>query len=146
MITKERNIKELCSFFVSDFHFEMIILPYINKKLDENYSIQIISENDLTDSINILLNKINLNKNNKNQILNLNWKNNKFQKIESKTAIFIKGAEEFINKNNEIIEQTNINNEIIIINCYDLEEIKPKMDAIVKKYKKVLNILGENEF
>ena len=35
MITKE-NEGKLCSFYASDFHLEMIILPYINKKLEDN--------------------------------------------------------------------------------------------------------------
>lgn len=148
MVTKERNINEMCSFYVSDFHLEMIILPYINKKIEENYKIQIITQNDLNDSIKILLNKLNLNDEKKNKIAQLNWNNSKFilPKENEKIVIVVKGSEEFINKNNKNIENENLKNELVIINCYDLEEIKPKMENLTKRYNKVLNILGENEF
>ena len=34
MITKEDKIQKSCCFYASDYHLEMIILPYINKKID----------------------------------------------------------------------------------------------------------------
>ena len=34
-MSKETKEK-VCTFFVSDYHFEMVSLPYINKKLEEN--------------------------------------------------------------------------------------------------------------
>ena len=37
--TKEK----ICTFFVSDYHFEMISLPYIDKKLEENEEIIILT-------------------------------------------------------------------------------------------------------
>ena len=32
----ENKIEKLCCFYVSDFHLEMILLPYINKTIEEN--------------------------------------------------------------------------------------------------------------
>ena len=53
--TKEK----ICTFFASDYHFEMISLPYIDKKLEENEEIIILTENNLEDTIKTLLSKMN---------------------------------------------------------------------------------------
>ena len=56
--TKEKN----CMFYVSDYHFEMISLPYISKRIEENKKIIILTEENLNETINTLVEKINLNK------------------------------------------------------------------------------------
>ena len=55
-ITKEKS----CAFYASDYHFEMISLPYISKSMDENKEIIILTENDLKDTVNTLISKMNL--------------------------------------------------------------------------------------
>ena len=80
MITKE-NEGKLCSFYASDFHLEMIILPYINKKLEDKEEVVIITEENLKESVNILISKINLEEKRKAKLLNLNWENNYKEKI-----------------------------------------------------------------
>ena len=55
----ENKIEKLCCFYVSDFHLEMILLPYINKRLDENIIIK--TEKDLRDTVETLVSKMNLN-------------------------------------------------------------------------------------
>ena len=77
MVKNEKKIKKVCSFYASDFHLEMIILPYINEKLKEEKEIKIITEENLEDSMNVLLSKLNID--NKEQILNIDW-NNKDEK------------------------------------------------------------------
>lgn len=146
MITKEGKIEEMCSFYVSDYHFEMIILPYINKKMEENYKIEIISQNNLESSIKILLEKINLNDSKKRKIINLNWNNSKYINLKNneKEVIVIKGTEEFVNNTSCYIKNNLQNKEIILINCFDIEEVN--MEILAKKYRKILNILGEKEF
>ena len=47
MITKENKIQKSCCFYASDYHLEMIILPYINKKIDEKAQVTIITEKNL---------------------------------------------------------------------------------------------------
>ncbi len=39
--------EKICSFYASDYHFEMIILPYIEKNLEKNKKIIILTENNL---------------------------------------------------------------------------------------------------
>ena len=67
----ENKIEKLCCFYVSDFHLEMILLPYINNKLDENIIIK--TERDLRDTVETLVSKMNLHEENKEKILNLGW-------------------------------------------------------------------------
>ena len=74
---KEENTKEkICAFYASDYHFEMISLPYINKKMEENNDVVILTENDLEETMQTFLSKINLKEEKKEKILKLNWKNN----------------------------------------------------------------------
>ena len=40
MVVENNKIEKLCCFYVSDFHLEMILLPYINKKIEENIIIK----------------------------------------------------------------------------------------------------------
>ena len=49
--TKEKT----CAFFASDYHFEMISLPYIEKELEKNKKIIILTENDLENTIKNLI-------------------------------------------------------------------------------------------
>ena len=39
MIVENKRLEKLCCFYVSEFHLEMILLPYINKSLDDNYKL-----------------------------------------------------------------------------------------------------------
>ncbi len=66
---------------------------------------------------------------------------------ENKTInIFIKGKKNYINNVNENIKSwvKNCKN-INIIDCYDIEEIKDDIDKIMKEYKLVLKVEGEQE-
>ena len=51
-MNKNQKTKEkTCAFYASDYHFEMISLPYINKKLDESKEIIVLTENNLKETI-----------------------------------------------------------------------------------------------
>ena len=108
--TKER----ICAFYASDYHFEMMSLPYINKKIENKEDIIILTENDLEETIQTFLSKTNLQEDKKKQILKLNWKNNNQEKFEimkekinqeKEVTVFVKGQENYIHEINENIEQ-----------------------------------------
>ena len=44
-------IRDRCAFYASDYHFEMMTLPYISKKLDESKKVVILSENNLNEDV-----------------------------------------------------------------------------------------------
>ena len=143
-ITKEKS----CAFYASDYHFEMISLPYISKSMDENKEVVILTENNLKDTVNTLISKTNLKEERQNKILSLDWSNNdlkKFKEISKKSKenmnmiIFIKGKQNYIENINKNIEKWVMNNDHIkIIDCYDFFEMEEKIDEIAQKYDKVL--------
>ena len=81
MITKEQKINKYCCLYVSDFHLEMIILPYLKKKMN-NSKIVIYTQKNLLESIKILLEKTNLNLEYKKKILSIKcWSNENIDEI-----------------------------------------------------------------
>ena len=149
--TKER----LCAFYASDYHFEMMSLPYISKKIDEKDEVIILTENNLEKTIQTFLTKINLKEEKKRQILKLNWKNSQEEKLEEvrkklqeqkNMIIFVKGKEEYIQKTNLKIEEClEEKNGIKIIDCYNIEEVGNNLNKIMEQYSKILKTTGEKE-
>lgn len=151
-----RETKEkVCTFFVSDYHFEMVSLPYINKKLEENEEIIVLTENNLEDTIQVLLSRMNFKEERKNKILSINWKNDDFAKFkeikrnvekQNEFTIFIKGKENYIHNINENIKKwIEENSKIKVIDCYDMEEVGSNMDTVMASYKSILSTSGEKE-
>ena len=148
-LTKEKT----CAIFASDYHFEMISLPYIEKNLEKNNKVIILTENNLEDTIEKLVSKVNLSEEKKKKILNLNWKQddlNKFKEIKEysqnkqETVIFIKGKENYIKNINENIEKWVQNkSNIKVIDCYDINEIDSNLSTVMSKYQNILNTSGE---
>ena len=151
MITEKNNIEKICSFYVSDFHLEMIMLPYINDKIDKKANIAIITEKNLTETVQELISKINLTKEKKEKILNLGWTNSGLNtiKIDKKSKgekiVFIIGSRNYIDNVNKNIEEKIKDIKIKIINCYDLAEIQKDITEIVSQHSKVLNTVEEKE-
>lgn len=153
MLENKNSKDKVCAFYASDYHFEMMTLPYISKKLDESKKVVILSENDLNDTINVLIERTNLKTDKKNKILNLNWNNNDLEKFrmisenvknQEETIIFVKGKENYINNVNKNIEkwiENNVNSKVI--NCYDIQEIGSEINRIMENYGRILSTSGE---
>lgn len=154
MNNKKTNEK-ICTFFVSDYHFEMKSLPYISKSLEEDKNIVILTENNLKGTIKTLIDRTNLNSKTKEKILELNWENddlNKFKIIkrnieqEEDILIFIKGKLNYIKNINKNLEKWIKNSDSVkIVDCYDMSEVGQDIDEIMSNYKIVLNTSGEKE-
>ncbi len=154
MNNKKTNEK-ICTFFVSDYHFEMKSLPYISKSLEEDKNIVILTENNLKGTIKTLIDRTNLNSKTKEKILELNWENddlNKFKIIkrnieqEEDILIFIKGKLNYIKNINKNLEKWIKNTDSVkIVDCYDMSEVGQDIDEIMSNYKIVLNTSGEKE-
>lgn len=144
MKTKEK----LCLFFASDYHFEMISLPYINGKLKGNKEIIMMTENDLNNTVNTVLDRINLKEEEKQRIINIDWKNNdanKIKKLENENKekiIFIKGKENYISNMNRNINNLISDGNIQVIDCYDINEVQDNIKDIAKGYSKMLSTSG----
>jgi len=144
MIANQKKIENKCCFYVSDFHLEMTILPYINEKIKENKDIVIVTQNKLEESIKILISRMNLK--NKEQIIELDWNNSEIDKIKGRKNIVIinNGTKKFIEDTKQKMEEI-VDNEIAeIINCYSFNEIKDEIVEIREKHTEVLNIIQKN--
>ncbi len=154
-MSNNKTNEKICTFFVSDYHFEMKSLPYITKNLEKDKSIIILTENDLKGTIEELIQRTNLNVDTKEKVLNLNWKNddlNKFKEIKEnaksnkETLIFVKGKLNYIkNVNKNIDKWIHDISSVKIVDCYDMNEIGENIDEIMDRYKVVLNTSGEKE-
>ena len=150
-LTKEKT----CAFYASDYHFEMISLPYIEKNLEDNKDIIVLTENSLEDTMRTLISNINLKEEKKKKIININWKNddlNKFKQIKEdidknkNMIIFIKGNKNYINNINENIQKwVGKMENVKIIDCYNIDEINNEMVDIIGKYQNVLSVRGETK-
>lgn len=143
MVAKEKHAEKICSFYVSDFHLEMILLPYLNNKIEEKEKIIVNTEKDLEETMKILIQKINLKEENKKQILNLGWKSQE-KELKDNSNIIIIGTEQYIENINKKIKNENFNN-VEIVDCYNLEDVKNNIDNISNKYNKNLNTIGYNK-
>ena len=106
---------------------------------------EIITQKNLKDTVKTLMDKINLEEQRKNKILNLNWGESKdFYEIKNKEKqiIIVNGNKEYIEQINKQIENIEEIDKLEIVNCYNLEEIGENIGEIRKQYKNILNTTG----
>lgn len=159
----KNNIEKICSFYVSDWHLVTMLLPYINKQINEKVNIITVLEKDIQENIITLLNKLNLK--NTEEILKINWKKTnglkyfelkkQMKKVDEKSKLNIV----FINGNKSYIDITNKNIEKIfkeenkkykeanikIINCFEVGDFNTNISDILSEHSKILNTSGERE-
>ena len=93
-----------CAFYASDYHLEMIMLPYINENFKNNKTVYVFTQNNLTNTVNTLMEKVNLEKETKQKIMKINWAKDdetKYKKLiedNNESLIFVKGDEQYIKK------------------------------------------------
>jgi len=139
MVAQNKRLEKTCCFYVSEFHLEMILVPYINEKIDEN--ITILTQKNLKETLELLTSKMNLKQEVKQKILELGWEGQ--EKIKENSNIIIIGSKEYIENKNEEIKNKNA---ISVLDCYNFEEEKENINNIIKGYKNSLNTLGKNTF
>ena len=141
MITKDSKLKRYCCIYVSEFHLELILVPYIKNKMDKS-KIIIFSEKNLDNTIKILLEKINLSEDDKSKILNLNWEGTKeeefYNNIYDEYTFIINGNIDYISKINKKIDGLKLKN-VNIIECFDINEKGVQALEIKGKYDEILN-------
>ena len=158
----KNNIEKICSFYVSDWHLVTMLLPYINKQINEKANIVTLLEEDIEENIKTLIKKLNLK--NEKKILELDWKKtngikysvlqNKMQEIKEEkiNIIFISGRKNYLENTNKNIDKFFNNNKekcknikMKIINCYEVGEFNVNMQEILSSHNKILNTSGEKE-
>ena len=153
----ENSPERICGFYVSDWHLVTMILPYINKELNEKANIVTILEKDIEKNIKTLISKLNLK--NEKKVLKLNWKaskeknineilNKNYNENDKNNILFVSGSKTYIDViNNDIfswMKENKIKNENLkIINCYEVTEFNNNIVEILNSHNKVLNTSGE---
>ena len=139
MVVKDKKIEKVYSSYVSEY-LEMILVPFINSKIEEKENVVIETEYDMNETLNTLLSKLNLKEENKEKILRLGW-NKKENNIESKDNVIIIGNKDYIENTNRRIMQKNIE-DLTIVDCYKFEDICNNMSEVADKYDFNLNTNG----
>lgn len=140
MGVKDKKIEKVYSSYVSEYHLEMILVPFINSKIEKKENVVIETEYDMNETLNTLLSKLNLKEENKEKILRLGW-NKKENNIESKDNVIIIGNKDYIENTNRRIMQKNIE-DLTIVDCYKFEDICNNMSEVADKYDFNLNTNG----
>ena len=124
MLKENKTEDKSCLFYVSDYHFEMIALPYMKEKIENNNQVIVMTQENLEDSMKHLLDKVNLDSDDKKKIEKINWKEKSVEEISeidtlNNKVVFVKGTEKYIkNVNQKINEVSNVQN-LQVIDCYD---------------------------
>lgn len=144
MVLEEKKVKNICNFYVSEYHLEIMLLPYISKKIDNEENITIITEIDLESTLNVVIERINLDKDKKEKIKKIGWNIQNIENIISNTNVILIGSKKFINEKVFELKERQVEN-LEIIACYNYNEVKNDMKEIVSKYDGMLNTLGINK-
>ena len=144
MVLEEKKVKNICNFYVSEYHLEIMLLPYISKKIDNEENITIITEIDLESTLNVVIERINLDKDKKEKIKKIGWNIQNIGNIIPNTNVILIGSKKFINEKVFELKERQVEN-LEIIACYNYNEVKNDMKEIVSKYDGMLNTLGINK-
>lgn len=144
MVLEEKKVKNICNFYVSEYHLEIMLLPYISKKIDNEENITIITEIDLESTLNVVFERINLDKDKKEKIKKIGWNIQNIENIIPNTNVILIGSKKFINEKVFELKERQVEN-LEIIACYNYNEVKNDMKEIVSKYDGMLNTLGINK-
>lgn len=161
----ENSKLKICSFYVSDWHLTAMLLPFIEEKTEEGKVINTILEKNITQNMQEILSRIQINEKIKEDILKIDWKNRslikygeikkfmeKATKNQKEVTIIIEGNKDridYINKNigkwMQKQERKLKRKDIKIINCYEITEFNQNLQEILDKHDKILNTSGIHE-
>lgn len=144
MVLEEKKVKNICNFYVSEYHLEIMLLPYISKKIDKEENITIITEIDLESTLNVVIERINLDKDKKEKIKKIGWNIQNIENIIPNTNVILIGSKKFINEKVFELKERQVET-LEIIACYNYNEVKNDIKEIVSKYDGMLNTLGINK-
>lgn len=149
MSLNKRNLEKICNFSVSDWHMITVIISHL--KNDSMYSkpIAFISEKNLKNDFDFLLNKFNLNETEIKIFKNIPWYNNTTTLGICKDSTYIiNGSYDYINKTNKYFDNlfnNEIDKNITLINCYDTFNKNLPIRNILDNNDKILVTTGIKE-
>lgn len=149
MSLNKRNLEKICNFSVSDWHMITVIISHLKRDSIYSKPIAFISEKDLKDDFNFLLNKFYLNENEKKLFRKIPWYNDtKTLGICKNSTYIINGSYDYINKTNlyfDNISRNKIDKNITLINCYNTFNKNLPIRNILNSNDKLLVTTGIKE-
>lgn len=158
----EKSIRKICSFYVSDLHLITMLLPYMDKQIKSQEKFVTISQKDLIEEVKMVLSRLTLNNNDRNELISIDWHTNtlcqykilekelkKVCKNHDKISIIVNGTREYIelacNNLNKFFSNNQIHSKIRIISCYDITKLDEDIKDILRTHDAILNTSGEKE-
>ncbi len=151
-------MNKICGFYISSIHLVTMILPYLKEQLVKETNIVTFFEYNLNENINTVLSNLIINEKEKQDILNINWKNSKIKRytnieknlkylIECKKDIniIISGNQKYISETNKMLDKffKKYNyRKVTIINCYEVTEFDDNIRDILDTHNYILNTSG----
>lgn len=142
-MVENQSAEKVCSLYVNNMHLIVMLIPYIEKELENGRKIITILEDDLNEEVKTLINKVHLPKRKKEQLKRVNWRKNvlpfsKISDIKNK-IVLVNGSYEFVKKVNEYISSSVHK----VINCFEIKTFEENSREILEGHDKILNTLGE---
>ena len=134
--------EKICVLHASDEHLVTMLIPYIYEQKKEEKEIITIFEKDFSGVAEKILKCFKEKKEikvdwNKTNIVELNLKLNKILK---NSIIIIAGENKFIEKVNSLLK--NINENFILINCFNIFKNEKRISEIMQEYNNILTTQG----
>lgn len=157
------SVQKACGFYISNMHFATMILPFVNKQLEENTKITTFFENDFTINIELVLSKLKITEERKRELLDVNWKNKNILKYlttekilknsldkKRNNLILINGRDNYINNINDAIDkymQKNMKKfkNLKIMDFYEVGNFNENVTEILDKHELLFNTAGEHK-
>ena len=137
MKDKEIEIQKVCGFYVNDWHFTTMILPYVRKEIEGNKKVITFFQESMKAKVEEILSKMNLNKTFEKKILEINWKQIKQEEIEQTLKLEKENMQMFNIVENEDSETGKENMNMTNRLKEEIKENRQMADILVK---------GDNEF
>ena len=154
-------MKKVCGFYVSSMHLVTMILPNIREEINEGTKIETFFEYNLNENINKVLSNLIINNEEKQNILNINWKSTKIKKYfnleknikniiekNEKINLIVSGSEKYIKEVNQILDKMFNKykdkkcNNITVINCYEVTAFNDNVREILDLHEYIINTSG----
>lgn len=159
-MNNETSIEKVCSFSVSDLHLVTMLLPYLDNKIKTGEKFITIFEKDLEVEVKLVLSRLTLNRESKENLLSINWNTSDLYIYEQmskeiynacnesfKLSILVNGSKEFIDSVNSNLKgffDNNVMKKVFkVINCYDITKLDEDIKTILKTHDRILNTSGE---
>lgn len=146
--------EKICNFYANEVHLGVTIIPFVANVIKENSKVCTILNTNINNEIENIVSKINIDNNLKREILNMNWKETKSNKIKnyieneikdnSQIYVIINGSKDEVEEKNKYVEEIKNKNKdknINIVNCFQIDETKIN-EGFLENYHKILNSSG----